>query len=634
MSFPRPALISAVFLCAASTLSIHVLPAHADSVAREWNEALLDAIRQDTPRPTVHARNLFHTSAAIYDAWSAYDPTSRGYLVNEKTSAPGANDADRDRAISYAAYGLLTHRFTNSPAGTDALNRFDGVMNARGYDTSITTTQGDSAAALGNRIAQTYIQQGFRDGANEANDYIDTVGYVASNPPLVVSSSTIELDNPNRWQPLTVEMNGQDKTQSFLTPHWGGVQTFAAERPEDAAYASDLVGPPPAFGTDGFKQAALEVIRFSSTLDPTSGRTINISPRVTGNNTPGSGDGGGHPINPATGQPYDDNVVKLGDWGRVLAEFWADGPNSETPPGHWNTIANEVSDHPDLEKRIGGSGPVVDDLEWDVKLGLAINAAAHDSAVVSWDLKRDVDYIRPISIIRYAGSLGQSSNPNGASYDPNGLLLEDGLVEVVTADSAAAGQRHEGLDVGSVAIFTWRGFDEADAASDPSDGETFAGVGWIAATDWRPYQAENFVTPAFPGYISGHSTFSRAMAEVLAAITGDAFFPGGVEEFNFEAGRGLNFEDGPTQDVLLQWATYVDAADEAGLSRLYGGIHVRADDFDGRLVGQVLGQDAFALAQLFFNGQALGPRAVPTPSAALAGLALIGAMVGRRRREA
>jgi len=51
---------------------------HGRSVARVWDEALLDAIRRDVPAPTVHARNLFHTSAAMWDAWAAYDPQADG----------------------------------------------------------------------------------------------------------------------------------------------------------------------------------------------------------------------------------------------------------------------------------------------------------------------------------------------------------------------------------------------------------------------------------------------------------------------------------------------------------------------------------------------------------------------------
>src|SRR4051794_23537055 len=61
---------------------------HAEwSVARRWDEALLDAIRRAVPAPTVHARNLFHLSAAMWDAWAAYDPTAHGYFLTEKHSA-------------------------------------------------------------------------------------------------------------------------------------------------------------------------------------------------------------------------------------------------------------------------------------------------------------------------------------------------------------------------------------------------------------------------------------------------------------------------------------------------------------------------------------------------------------------
>ena len=76
-----------------------------------------------------------------------------------------------------------------------------------------------------------------------------------------------------------------------------------------------------------------------------------------------------------------------------LAEFWADGPKSETPPGHWNVIANQVADSPGFELRIGGQGPVVDRLEWDVKTYFALNGAVHDAAVAAWGAKGYYDYV-------------------------------------------------------------------------------------------------------------------------------------------------------------------------------------------------------------------------------------------------
>ena len=80
------------------------------SVARRWDEAHLDAIRRALPAPTVHARNLFHISVAMWDAWAAYDPDAAGYFVDEKHAATDVAAA-RNEAISYAAYRVLEHRY-------------------------------------------------------------------------------------------------------------------------------------------------------------------------------------------------------------------------------------------------------------------------------------------------------------------------------------------------------------------------------------------------------------------------------------------------------------------------------------------------------------------------------------------
>jgi hypothetical protein len=112
------------------------------------------------------------------------------------------------------------------------------------------------------------------------------------------------------------------------------------------------------------------------------------------------------------------------------------------------------------------------------------------------------------------------------------------------------------------------------------------------------------VTPAFPAFVSGHSTFSRAAAEVLTAMTGSAYFPGGFAEFVAPMNGYLKFEKGPSRDVHLQWASYYDAADQAGQSRIWGGIHIQPDDFFGRRVGNQVGTAAFAKAVTYFDGTA------------------------------
>ena len=81
-------------------------------------------------------------------------------------------------------------------------------------------------------------------------------------------------------------------------------------------------------------------------------------------------------------------------------------------------------------------------------------------------------------------------------------------------------------------------------------------------------------------------------------MTGDTFVPGGIGTFTAEANSFLVFEDGPTHDIELQWATYRDAADQSGLSRIWGGIHPPQDDFPGRMMGEVIGVDAFLLAEM------------------------------------
>ncbi len=580
------------------------------TAAHFWNEVLLDAIRRDLPRPTVHARNLFYLSIAFWDIWAIYDQETGAlpYLTTEPDHIVAEPDVARSIAISYAAYRLLTHRFANSPNATTTLRDLRFAMDDLALDRNFTSTEGDSPAAVGNRVAAEIIAYGATDGANEAGDYADPT-YQAVNMPLIVAIPGTTMAFPNRWQPLSLEFfftqNGIPlpiTVQKFVGSHWDDVTPFALVR-EVEGLPYDDPGPPPLLGGEGdeeFKAAAVQVIEFSSWMDPDDGVMIDISPGARGNSPLGTNDGTGHALNPATGEPYTPNIVLRGDYGRILAEFWADGPDSETPPGHWNTIANYVSNHPSVAKRFQGEGEILGDLEWDVKLYFAINGALHDAAVAAWGAKAVYDYARPISMIRHMAGLGQSSLPEGASYHPDGLPLVDGLVELITDESSAPGQRHEHLKLfeGQIAIYAWAG--------NPTRPKfEYSGAAWQLGVEWVPYQRETFVSPPFAGYVSGHSTFSRAAAEVLTRLTGSSFFPGGMGTFRAPAGEFLEFELGPTEDIELEWATYQDAADEAGLSRLYGGIHVRADDFGGRIMGERIGNDAFDLAVAYFDGTAL-----------------------------
>ena len=255
------------------------------TVARQWNEELLTAIRGDFPAPTVHARNLFHLSVAMYDAWMVYDPAGLGYLVREKADIGGMSAAEvaaaRDEAISFAAYRLLRSRF-NEAVWTRA--GVDGRLRSLGYDPSMTDTAGDSPSALGNRIAAAVIDHGLGDGANEQGRYADNSGYAPVNLPLPFKRAAedglvVPMTDPNRWQPLAFDsritqnaIELGESVQDFIGPHWGAVTPFAL-RPapgSDVSWSAVDPGPPPLLGGDSdaaFRAGVEVVLRLSSRTD-------------------------------------------------------------------------------------------------------------------------------------------------------------------------------------------------------------------------------------------------------------------------------------------------------------------------------------------------------------------------------
>ncbi len=619
------------------------------SVAREWNEAMMKAIRKDLARPPVQARNLFHFSVAVYDAWAAYDNTAKTYFLGKTVSgytvpftgipAPANVQAARNEAVSYAAYRLLKYRYKNSPGSKEALKNFDSLLIALGYDTLKTSTDysGGSPAALGNYIAQQLIAFGNQDGSNEPFDFGNAY-YTSVNPPIdPIKFGDSTIVDPNRWQPITVgtfiDQNGNvlpHRTPPFLCPEWGNVAPFALTAADKKTYSRNGQtyhvyhdpGTPAMLdttkmsseGTEMYKWAFSMVSIWQSHLDPADSVKWDVSPASMGNvtqlpktlaeyktfyNLKGGGDNGkGRAVNPRTGLPYQPQIVPRGDYTRVLAEFWADGPSSETPPGHWFSLLNYVSDHPSFQKRFGGTGPIIEDLEWDVKSYFIMGGAMHDAAITAWAIKGWYDYVRPISAIRYMAQKGQSSDSTLPSYSKAGIPLVPGLIELVMPGDSLAGAGNK--NVGKIKLYTWRGHYHI---ADPKT--STAGVGWILAGDWWPYQRPTFVTPPFAGFISGHSTYSRTAAEVMVLLTGDEYFPGGMGEFKATKNEYLVFEDGPSMDVYLQWATYRDASDQCSLSRIWGGIHPAIDDIPGRYIGQVVGPAAFHLAEKYFNGTAV-----------------------------
>ena len=615
------------------------------SVAMKWNQVQLNGIRKDAARPTVQARNLYHASILLYDCWAVYDNDASTVFLGKTLGnytcpfngimIPEDRQAAQEKAMSYAMYRFMAHRYSNAPLNnwnTFILGYCNALMAELGYPTDVTSTDysdGDPAK-LGNYIAARMQEYAFQDGSNQQFNYANLY-YQTVNGDLFpeIPGNSLQYDG-NRWQPLsltvTLDQNGFPLANSApaLSSEWGNVVPFALTDADKVTYQRDSYnwnvyhdqGHPPYLDTiteierqwdeDFFRWGFATVAIWHSFHDVADGVMKDISPNSIGNvdlntlpvtfedykNFYNVFEGGtttdqGYDINPVTGLPYPEQIVPRADYSRVLSEYWADGPQSETPPGHWFLNINNINQHPLLEKRWGGQGEILEDLEWDVRSYLALGGAIHDAAVACWSTKGYYDFTRPIMAIRYMIDHGQCSDMSLPNYDPAGIPLIPGFIEVIEEGDPLAGASNE--HVGKIKLYTFRG---------PVEATGLDGVGWIRGENWWTFQVRTFVTPPFPGYYSGHSTYSRTAAEVLTRITGSEYYPGGLGEFVANPGY-LRASPGPSVQTRLQWAKYADAADQCSLSRIYGGLHPPCDDIPGRRVGLLVGPAAFEKAESF-----------------------------------
>jgi PAP2 superfamily len=453
-----------------------------ESVVLQWNDATLQAIRDTHPGPPMCARDLAIVNTCMYDAWAAYDPMATGTRLGGTLRRPPAErtDANKSEAISFAAYGALVDLFPQ-PAEVE---KFNDLMRRLGYDPGDASADAVTPRGIGSQAARAVLEFRHGDGANQMGDlhpglYSDYTGYTPVNTPDLIR-------NPDCWQPLRIsDGHGGFVIQQFVAPHWGHVIPFALT---SGAQFRPALGPARA-GTPEYLKQAEQILEYSAHLT---------------------------------------------DREKVIAEYWADGPSSELPPGHWCLFAHFVSqrDHHTLDQ--------------DVKLFFALGNAVFDASIVAWDAKRVFDSVRPVTAIH---ALFQGKK-----------------------------------------VRAWAGPYQATQEIDGGE--------------WQPYQPPTVVTPPFPEFISGHSTFSAAGAEILMQFTGSDRFGGSV---TVPAGSS-RVESGavPATDVTLSWATFSEAADEAGLSRRYGGIHFEDGDLTGRALGRLVGAQVWEKALAYFNGTA-GP---------------------------
>ncbi len=229
--------------------------------------------------------------------------------------------------------------------------------------------------------------------------------------------------------------------------------------------------------------------------------------------------------------------ANLTDEQKLIAEFWEDGGGTSFPPGTWMTFGQFISARDDHS------------LDQDAQQFFALGNAVFDAGIATWEAKTAYDYVRPIRLIRELGELGLIGE-----FNP---------------------------ELGGYAIDAW------------VPGE---GTQTILATEFLTYQTPGSdPSPPFAEYTSGHSAFSAAGAEILRQFTGSDVFGADV---TFEAGES-RFEPGvtPQQTTTLAWDTFTEAADEAGISRIYGGIHFDDGDINSRTLGQEVGQAVWQKSQ-------------------------------------
>jgi hypothetical protein len=447
-----------------------------DTVAYQWTDVMLDVIRNTSPLPPVSARYWAIMDTCMYDAWTAYDARA---VPTRENGIPRQGDkslANMEKAVSYAAYRAVLDLI---PSAAAAATR---KMEALGYNPNDTTTDVNTPAGVGNVACKAVLDFRHHDGSNQLGDipggnagvpYSDYTGYQPVNTPG-------EIRDPNRWQPLAVpDGAGGFVVQKYGNPYWGKVVKFNTRLPDfTAPKKPDLY---PAFSYDAGVE---QILKYSANLT---------------------------------------------DEQKVIAEYWANGPKSELPPGHWQIFAQWVS----RRDR--------NDLGADVRMFFTLGNALLDASIAAWSAKTQYDYARPVTAVHF--------------------LKKDKKV------------------------FAWAG---------PGLGSQ-----WINGQDWRPYQPVTFVTPPFPEFFSGHSIFSAAGAEVLRRGTGSDRFGLCVSQ---EPGTSAVESGTPSRRVVLCWKTFKDAADEAGLSRRYGGIHFIPGDLSGRDVGKRIGALDYDYAKQLFNG--------------------------------
>jgi len=499
----------------------------------EWNNLAIEWIRLSERGPTISGRFAAYVNISMYDAWAAFEQQARG-VFTDSTATHSEND--QDAAISCAAYkvvnaigeSILNQKHLEIGAGEDANKRLAILRNRSlqllhdSTDNQTTDTVMTRASRLADSVASKVIAHAMSDGANQENDYADTSAY--SVTPWVV--------------PVPATDDGISD-YDFL----GTGYSFAGFDPTVAQGVNGGVETVHPMVLDG---------RLRLTRSWQSLTQLGVFPPAD--------DGGQQiPLTPHWGQvstlvlasgdqmrpesvlrPYDQNGNLNDQWvreSRQLIEFSAamqDGVDASAiqraRSEYWEL--GDATEYPPgwwLQRATDLALQRNLTQRETIKLLLAVSVATFEAGIASWDIKFHFDTVRPITAV------------NELFYGSE--------------------------------VYDWRGSQ-------------------IAKTDdrdhWRPYQLRRNLTPPFPDVPSGHSSFSSAAAVVMLQLLQTNFFGYSTESFTsrFDLTDGFDGNDkNDNEETSLYWEYLSRSAEEAGLSRLYGGIHM----MDGNLLGLKLG---------------------------------------------
>lgn len=425
------------------------------SFVTDWNVIVLKAIARLSLAPTKASRVLF--------LWSTMCQLSTQNKCLESMISPNfykrrnENDSWNDACCCIATKKILLK------IGSFIQSEYDLVLNSHSSILNTSSLLETKECLDFSNYLDSYLA--LRDGDNSAT----SVNISSDAPQPNTGYFDIDLNNSvtdvKKW--TAMKFNGV--TQSYLTPEWGSVTGILS--------------------TDKFN----ELITSTQSLYPSDSQwnselneVISVKQNLT-------------------------------DRQKMIAEFWAGGPGTVTPPGIWNVITGSI-----LDKKSSFISEQINVYHY-------LNSALFQASIMAWKLKRVNMQSRPVQRIR----LNQSSS-------------------------------------------------------------------------WLPYQPSNFITPPFPDFVSGHSTFSSAASGVLKHIfqtdfvddlkidksilylISPLFSTKSVDSYLhsiFIFPNTSSIDSAPTSGCFLGWNNLSEVAQEAGMSRIYGGIHVMSSNYAGLLLG-------------------------------------------------